>query len=94
MKAVLCPVCEGDGEVIDYGGIGSHTGSTPYEKQCHGCRGKGWVEVQESEKIEFEPYGNNTHISSDYSKCPHCGDDRYSPAGTGCPYGSHYGTYC
>ena len=27
-------------------------------------------------------------------KCPACGGDRNSPAGTGCPMGSHYGSYC
>ena len=32
-KAELCPVCRGDG-------IAECT-----EKTCHGCNGKGWVEV-------------------------------------------------
>ena len=29
-----------------------------------------------------------------YDVCPSCGQDRKSPASTGCPAGSHYGTYC
>lgn len=33
MKAVLCPVCNGTGKYN--------------EAQCHGCDGRGWVEVQE-----------------------------------------------
>ena len=32
MKAVLCPVCNGAGKVK--------------EETCHGCGGKGWVEVR------------------------------------------------
>lgn len=33
MKAVLCPVCRGEGRYKD--------------KPCHGCGGRGWVEVRE-----------------------------------------------
>jgi hypothetical protein len=33
MKAVLCPVCSGSGQIKD--------------KRCHGCDGLGWVSVQE-----------------------------------------------
>ena len=42
MKAVLCPVCNGKGRI--YGGYES--GTEPLET-CHGCGGKGWVEVHE-----------------------------------------------
>lgn len=35
MKAQLCPVCKGTG---DYRG-----------GKCHGCQGKGWVEVHEGD---------------------------------------------
>lgn len=31
-EAVICPVCRGEGV-------------TPTGKQCHGCDGKGWVQV-------------------------------------------------
>jgi len=44
MKAVLCPVCNGMGRVADNPPVGS-TG--PADKTCHGCGGKGWVEVHE-----------------------------------------------
>ena len=38
MRAVKCPVCNGSGK---------------YEKKtCHGCNGKGWVEVTEN----YPPY--------------------------------------
>ena len=33
MKAVICPVCSGTGKY--------------QELVCHGCSGKGWVEVQD-----------------------------------------------
>lgn len=33
-KAVICPVCQGEGKYK--------------EKECHGCGGRGWVEVDES----------------------------------------------
>lgn len=36
-KAELCPVCKGKGKL----NIGLHDG----ECTCHGCNGKGWVEV-------------------------------------------------
>jgi len=34
MKAELCPVCKGEGK---YKG-----------EKCHGCDGKGWIEVREN----------------------------------------------
>jgi len=45
MKAVLCPVCNGSGKLVDQSpGITT----TLSDKLCHGCAGKGWVEVHES----------------------------------------------
>lgn len=32
--AELCPVCKGTGKVN--------------EKECHGCQGKGWIEIGDS----------------------------------------------
>ena len=34
MHAEKCPVCEGSGEYK--------------EKECHGCNGKGWIEVSDN----------------------------------------------
>ena len=34
MKAVICPVCNG---------MGKYEG-----RECHGCGGKGWVEVKDN----------------------------------------------
>lgn len=39
-KAVLCPVCIGKGLIMDI-----NANSTQPTKTCHGCNGKGWVEV-------------------------------------------------
>ena len=43
MKAVLCPVCNGTGRYL----VPSHLTPANTEQICHGCGGKGWVEVRE-----------------------------------------------
>ena len=42
MKAVLCPVCNGKGTTK------SIDPTETSEYKCHGCGGKGWVEVSEA----------------------------------------------
>jgi hypothetical protein len=43
VKAQLCPVCNGEGEVFK-----GTPGTLDRKKAtCHGCAGKGWVEVHE-----------------------------------------------
>ena len=54
-KAVICPVCSGAGEVKDYT-IDSTTSTTVHMKLCHGCNGKGWVEVNDSGLAPADPY--------------------------------------
>jgi DnaJ-class molecular chaperone len=46
MKAELCPVCKG---------LGTFTRLDNSEKTCHGCGGKGWVEVHEEIKNTVNP---------------------------------------
>ena len=107
MKAVLCPVCNGVGKVAsgfyDRSGDCSYwvsSGSNP--EVCRSCNGKGWVEVAEDEPLYIFPEPKNPldptlikfYKEKGYDVCPTCGNDRNSPAGTGCPMGSHYGTYC
>ena len=101
MKAVLCPVCNGVGQVS--AGFYSRGGDCPYwvsstvnPEICRSCDGKGWVEVREDKPITDLGY-ELTDI--DYGvaynhKCPACGGDRNEPSSTGCPQGSHYGSYC
>lgn len=43
MKAVICPVCNGSGKYR-----ATDSGGAWVESTCHGCCGKGWVEVNES----------------------------------------------
>jgi len=45
-RAVICPVCLGKGTVKKKVGM---SGWTPKYKEvtCHGCGGKGWVEVSD-----------------------------------------------
>lgn len=44
MRAVQCPVCNGTGRYTPPPSWGE---KTPDDKLCHGCAGKGWVEVHE-----------------------------------------------
>lgn len=46
-RAVICPVCGGCGEYSPAKDKGS-TGGPP-KRSCHGCGGRGWVEVGCSE---------------------------------------------
>jgi hypothetical protein len=39
--AELCPVCKGSGRIVT---VSESANKNPSE-QCHGCEGKGWVEV-------------------------------------------------
>ena len=89
MKAVLCPVCEGKGKL----NLWNYNNFSLSQEKCYGCDGKGWVEVKEDKPIDLvekligqEPEG--------WNKCPACGQDRNEPPSTGCPVGSHYGSYC
>jgi len=51
MKAVLCPVCLGKGRIPDESSPGT---TSPVSKPCHGCGGRGWVEVHED--YNYPPY--------------------------------------
>ena len=48
MKAERCPVCYGSGKYQTGADIG---GTNPTVTTCHGCGGKGWVEVQSYEPV-------------------------------------------
>lgn len=50
--AEKCPVCKGKGTVIDPDSYGK-TAYLP--KRCHGCEGKGWVEVGNEQVIGMAP---------------------------------------
>lgn len=58
-KAVLCPVCQGSGEIQETPPA-ERTSAIPITKVCHGCSGKGWVEVISQE----EKYDNKDRIQT------------------------------
>ena len=74
MKAVLCPVCMGEGKLTDQ--PAASTGDNL--KTCQGCGGKGWVTVPETER-EFvtTPAYPETIYNLKYTWNP--------PVGTGTP---------
>jgi len=51
MKAVICPICNGAGQTYPtknpLGCTPTSTTGGPYRVTCHGCGGRGWVEVKE-----------------------------------------------
>jgi hypothetical protein len=48
MHAEKCPVCGGKGRISDIA-VGSGMISEDQMRTCHGCKGKGWVEVRDYE---------------------------------------------
>jgi len=53
MKPMLCPVCNGTGKY--------HDASIHHTWDCHGCGGKGWVEVHEETPTTYPyPCGTTT----------------------------------
>jgi hypothetical protein len=49
MHAEKCPICEGKGKVPRIDGWNCH------EDACHGCGGKGWVEVKDGPYYTIQP---------------------------------------
>ena len=43
-KATICPVCDGNG-LTDRERLGGSI--VEYNVSCHGCEGKGWIEISE-----------------------------------------------
>lgn len=43
-KIEICPVCNGTGKYKEIYSM-NYTYTTYIEKNCHGCNGKGWIEV-------------------------------------------------
>lgn len=68
MKAVLCPVCKGEGFIAQYlGDPHSTAGCTPLPpKLCHGCAGKGWVEVSEHDTFITPWFDAKPRTDHDY----------------------------
>jgi len=76
MKADKCPVCYGTGKVLD----------CYAEKTCHGCLGKGWVEVKEDYYQPYYPWPYPWPYEPYEPWYPDTGTDYYTwtgPLGTG-----------
>ena len=56
MKAVLCPVCSGTGKVQDYHDIRAYI-------TCHGCGGRGWVEVSNGPPMFWPQYDTGDDLN-------------------------------
>jgi len=63
MKAVLCPVCDGKGKVLE--SITEGHIKAEFDRECHGCLGKGWVEVSDDAYIAMPS------ITTTYSEYPY-----------------------
>jgi len=53
MKAEICPVCHGTGKYTP-----AHDPmmtAVPESRTCHGCGGKGWVELREDMATPAQP---------------------------------------
>ena len=51
--AERCPVCNGSGKYVE---STYFTITAPIEKTCHGCLGKGWVEVRDDYQYHWNTY--------------------------------------
>lgn len=49
MHSELCPVCQGEGKIRDK--------LSGEKKTCHGCNGRGWVEVNDC-RLHYVPFGD------------------------------------
>jgi DnaJ-class molecular chaperone len=44
--AQICPICNGRGKIKEDFHDSYNRGTSEKEKVCHGCLGKGWVDVE------------------------------------------------
>ena len=66
-KAVKCPICEGKGKAAPEG---MWAGSPDSYPTCHGCDGKGWVEVGDYEQKESWPWPPLSYTITDSGYLP------------------------
>jgi hypothetical protein len=61
--AEMCPVCHGEGQFIS-------TVIGPSPRTCHGCGGKGWVEVKDGGQIFPSDYFSGVEYHHDGRPLP------------------------
>ena len=55
-QAIICPVCMGTGKYKECPYPSNATCVNPIERVCHGCGGRGWVEVGSDEQPWTYPW--------------------------------------
>lgn len=68
MKPMRCPVCNGSGVVRQEApGIGMEGAATSVSVTitCHGCSGKGWVEISEVDECVVIPRSEETVLEQE-----------------------------
>lgn len=55
MRAVKCPVCNGSGQVTTIIPDGTSLKQDGSTTTCHGCNGKGWVEIGGGDSGSYVP---------------------------------------
>jgi len=65
MKAQICPICSGEGKYKN--------------KECHGCGGKGWIEVRE-DYYPIVPYYPRPYEPYPYYRYPYAWIETYQKA--------------
>jgi len=70
-KAVLCPVCGGTGKVTPQTDWKSN--AIPQPKTCHGCSGKGWVEVGKQSARAMSGKFLNSRVKRKKGEHENCG---------------------
>lgn len=59
----ICPVCHGSGKYKQYDNMNYVSGISYKEVTCHGCKGKGWIELVKNDYKRFPNWEN--HITFD-----------------------------
>ena len=64
--AEICPICHGRGKIKNPASV-----TAPVEVTCHGCGGRGWVEVGDESAYNIIPYHPYFPPQPYYPRQPH-----------------------
>jgi hypothetical protein len=73
MHAELCPVCLGTGHRER---LRVPSSEITKETICHGCGGRGWVEIEDStpQYMPYYPLPSTPYYYQTPTPCPYCGE--------------------